>query len=148
VAGVISLLDPAAGVQVPVVTGLQSPGGLAYDAAASAIYYSESGAGRVTGLSLDTRVTLFAATGLTTPEGVALDGEGGLLVVEGDAQRLLRIDLATGARTVVATGLRTRAVGITAIPGFNLTADVAVRPTGEILITGSGDGSVVELKPR
>jgi sugar lactone lactonase YvrE len=55
------------------------------------------------------------ASELANPEGLAFDGEGGLLVVETGAGRLSRIDLATGAVEEIATGL---AVGLAAFPGI------------------------------
>ena len=43
--------------------------------------------------------------GLSQPEGLAVDRDGSLLVVEAGAGRLTRIDPATGVRSTVATGL-------------------------------------------
>ena len=46
------------------------------------------------------------AFGLSGPEGLAVDRDGSLLVVEASARQLTRIDPATGATSPVATGLR------------------------------------------
>ncbi len=78
---------------------------------------------------------------------MALDGHGGLLVVEGDAGRLTRIG-ADGSRATVATGLPTRAVGPSVIPGFNLSSDVLVRDGGGIVVSGDADGSLIALQPH
>jgi sugar lactone lactonase YvrE len=81
---------------------------------------------------------LMVASGLAAPEGLAVDHDGTLLVVEAAAHRLTRIDPATGGTTVLAEGL---ALGAEAIPSavsppigwFN---GVAVGPSGAIYVTG------------
>ena len=76
------------------------------------------------------------ASDLVNPEGLAFDDGGGLLVVESSAQRLSRIDLATGAVTVVAEALE---LGRPADPGGPPTGPingVAVGPSGAIYVTG------------
>jgi sugar lactone lactonase YvrE len=87
------------------------------------------------------------ATGLAAPEGVAVDGEGTVLVVEGDTGRLHRVDPDGGRRRLVASGLPTRTVGI-GLPLLNYSSDVLVRHDGTILVSGDGDGSLIQLQPR
>ncbi len=135
------------GSVIPQAFGLASPAGLAYDAGTNTAYVSESAAGRIHAFNLGDHGESFPATGLTDPEGVALDGHGGLLVVEGDAGRLTRIG-ADGSRATVATGLPTRAVGPSVIPGFNLSSDVLVRDGGGIVVSGDADGSLIALQPH
>jgi glucose/arabinose dehydrogenase len=84
------------------------------------------------------------ATGLSGPEGVGIDADGSLLVVEGDAGRLVRLDPAGGSPTVVATGLPTKTVGI-GLPLLNYSSDVLVRRDGSIVVSGDADGSLIEL---
>ena len=150
--GAVMLVDPANGNSLPLALGLLTPSGLAYDDATKKVYVSESATGRVYALSVNIpllRTTV--ASGLVNPEGLALDGAGGLLVVEGSAGRLSRVNLATKQKSVVATGLPTRLVGPgipPQLPMFDIPASVVRRASGEIVITGTGDGSVIRLAPR
>jgi sugar lactone lactonase YvrE len=152
VLGTVSSVDPSTtnGTASVVVAGLESPGGLAVDALAGRMYVSESGAGRIVAAPVAGGIPTLVTDdckgeALLTPEGVALDGQGSLLVVEAGAGRLLRIDLATRACAVVATELPTGLVGPV---GFNYTSDVLARPGGEILVTGDADGSIIALTPK
>jgi len=76
------------------------------------------------------------ASELANPEGLAFDGEGGLLVVETGAGRLSRISLATGAVDEIASGLE---VGLAAFPGIPpsfFLSGVTVDAAGAIYVTG------------
>jgi sugar lactone lactonase YvrE len=92
--------------------------------------------------------TLPVASGLAQPEGMALDADGGLLVVETAARQLSRIDLATGTVSVVAAGL---AVGVPALDGLPPTwlfDDVAVGPSGAIYVSENGRNVLTRIWPR
>jgi sugar lactone lactonase YvrE len=74
--------------------------------------------------------------GLTTPEGMVLDEDGTLLVVESMLGQLTRVDLDSGEMTVVADGLQ---IGIPAKPEWPPTwffSSVAIGEDGSIYITG------------
>ena len=86
---------------------------------------------------------------LVMPEGLALDQDGSLLVVEAGAGRLSRIDLTTSEVSVVADGLE---LGAPAIPGstpptfqFN---GVTVGPSGAIYVTGDMTNVIYRIWPR
>ncbi len=88
------------------------------------------------------------ASGLAQPEGLALDEDGSLLVVETGTRQLSRIDLATGAVSVVATGLD---VGMPALEGFPPTwwfDDVAVGSSGAIYVSENGRNVLTRIWPR
>jgi len=142
--GTVSDVDPGNGVKVPLLEGLRSPSGLAVDAARRTIYVSDTGAGRVVAVGLADHRSRVFARGLAAPEGVAVDGAGSVLVVEGDAGRLVRIDTATRARRTLADGLPTRTAGV-GLPGLNYSSDVLVRADGSIVVTGDANGSLIEL---
>lgn len=92
--------------------------------------------------------TVPVAFGLAQPEGMALDVDGSLLVVETGARRLSRVDLATGAISVVATGLD---VGMPALEGFPPTwwfDGVAVGPSGAIYVSENGRNVLTRIWPR
>jgi sugar lactone lactonase YvrE len=144
--GVVVAVDPATGRKTPVLQGLHSPSGLAFDGDHGVVYVSDTGTGRVLSVAFSGGAPSVVATGLTGPEGVAVDHDGSLLVVEGDAGRLVRIDPVHGTRTVVATGLPTKTVGF-GVPLMNYSSDVVVRRDGSIVVSGDVDGSLIELSP-
>ena len=144
--GAVLVVDPATGRRSPVLQGMHSPSGLAFDTGRDVVYVSDTGAGRVLSVAFAGGAPSVVATGLSGPEGVAVDRDGTLLVVEGDAGRLVRIDPARGSRSVVATGLPTRTVGF-GVPLMNYSSDVLVRRDGSIVVTGDVDGSLIELSP-
>ena len=132
----------------PVLQGLRSPSGLAFDRSTRTLYVSDTGGGRVLGvnLSMPAPSPFLVATGLASPEGVALGPDGRVLVVEGDTGRLFRVDPG-GRRRLEASGLATKTVGL-GLPLLNFSADVLVRRDGTIVVSGAADGSLVELTPR
>jgi sugar lactone lactonase YvrE len=143
--GAVFEVDPGTGSKTPVVQGLTSPSGLAFDPSRGVVYVSDTGGGRVLAVDLATRRPSVVASGLDTPEGVALDGDGSLLVVEGGTGRLLRVDPPGGGLTEVAAGLPTKTVGF-GLPLMNYSADVLVRSDGGIVVSGAADGSLTELR--
>jgi sugar lactone lactonase YvrE len=82
------------------------------------------------------------ASGLAGPEGLALDKQGNLLVVEAGANRLSRINLQTGVVSTVKEGLQTGATGIPGTPPTFSLNGVAVNKYGTIFATGDR-GNVV-----
>ncbi|HEV7536066.1 MAG TPA: hypothetical protein VGP90_10555, partial [Acidimicrobiia bacterium] len=147
--GTVFDVDVTSGRTVPVIQGLRSPSGLAYDAATGVAYVSDTGGGRVLGvnLSLPAPSPFLVATGLAGPEGVAVDHDGTVLVVEGDRGRLFRVDPRDSRRRLEASGLPTRAAGF-GLPLMNYSSDVLVRRDGSIVVSGDADGSLVELVAR
>lgn len=141
--GAVFAVDPANGLRTPLVQGLQSPSGLAFDRQRGVVYVSDTGGGQVLAIA-SSGARSAVATGLEHPEGVAVDRDGTLLVVEGDAGRLVRLDPRRGTRSVVATGLPTRTLGI-GLPLMNYSSDVLVRRDGSIVVSGNAEGSLVEL---
>jgi sugar lactone lactonase YvrE len=89
------------------------------------------------------------ATGLSGPEGLALDHDGGLLVVEAGAHRLSRIDLTTFDVTPLAEGLELRmAESSGLIPPTYSFNGVAVGPSGAIYVTGDTGNVLYRIWPR
>lgn len=149
--GAVLLVDPSSGARAPIAQDLAIPSGLAYDGRNQLVYVSEAATGRVLAVPLSSSIPVLVADGLATPEGLALEEDGGLLVLEGDLGTLTRIDLASGARSTVATGLPTRLRGPRippAQPLFNIPAGVLVRRNGDIIVSGDADGSLIRLRAR
>ena len=85
------------------------------------------------------------ASGLQGPEGLALDNEGRLLVVEATASMLSRVDLSTGIKTVLVEGLDLFGPGLGAPPTWGFDG-VAVGSTGDIYVSGAGATVVYKIK--
>ncbi len=85
------------------------------------------------------------AMGLSNPEGLAVDVEGNLLVVESGAGRVSRIDLETGIVSTVVEGLELGVVN-PGIPWSNFNG-VAVGSTGYVYVTGDIANVLYRLKP-
>ena len=108
------------GIPIIVPLGLASDGGT--------LYVGDWATGVIWAVGPGGAVPL--ATGLSFPEGLAVDGDR-LLVVETGAQRVLGIDLATGARSDVIVGL-----------DFTLDNPAGFFPFGNISSVAVGNGSI------
>ena len=116
--------------------GLAMPIGLA--AQGGSLWVSDAGMGQVLQVAADGQMLpepVLVVGGLMGPEGLAIAGDGSLLVVEAGAGRLTRIDLDTGETRLVADELALGHVSPTAVPTafFN---GVAVGQDGTIVVTG------------
>ena len=88
------------------------------------------------------------AQGLAGPEGMAVDRDGSLLVVEGTAGRVSRVRPQTGAVTPVVGGLALSLVGEGCCRrSGSSTASTSVRP-GAIYVAGDLGNLVYRLVPR
>jgi sugar lactone lactonase YvrE len=84
-------------------------------------------------------------TGLKQPEGIALDKQGRLLVLETGTQKLLRINPHNPHIEVLASEL---AIGLPAVPGYPpswLLSSVVVDDCGGIIITQDEDNSLLRV---
>ena len=101
------------------------------------------------GKSPETPTVLIGPGQLSNPEGLALDKEGRLLVVDTGTSRLLRIDLEdNNAVTTVVEGLE---LGAPALPGFppTFTFDgVDVTPSGDIYVSGAGANVIYRIPKK
>ncbi|MFW9984532.1 MAG: hypothetical protein ACFFCB_07375, partial [Candidatus Odinarchaeota archaeon] len=85
------------------------------------------------------------ATGLSNPEGLAVDLDGNLVVVESGAGRVSRINLETGEVSMLVDGLELGTTSPT-LPWGNFNG-VAVGHTGYIYVTGDKANLLYRLKP-
>jgi sugar lactone lactonase YvrE len=150
---VVSLLGTGSVVRAsdgfPLATGLFVPAGLAStgddlwvaDWASGIVWQIVSG-----GVPLEGPIPV--ATGLSSPEGLAVDLDGNLLVVESGAGRLSRIDLATGQVSTVATDLELGAVGTPSMPPTWVFNGVAVGERGDIYVTGDIGNVIYRITER
>lgn len=88
------------------------------------------------------------ASGLAAPEGLALDKDGHLLVVEAGADRLSRINLNTGAISTVKENLQAGDTGIPGMPPSFTMSGVAVSKSGRIFTTGDRGNVILSSRFR
>ncbi|HVP57670.1 MAG TPA: hypothetical protein VMU02_06195 [bacterium] len=131
--------------RVTLAKGLAAPAGLA--AAGDDLWVADWATGRVLqlvagGKSLGKPRTV--ASGLSYPEGLAVDRDGSLLVVEPEIGKLDRIDVATGEVRTVAEGFTPCLQDDHPTWIFN---GVAVGPSGAIYLTSDVDNLLYRIDP-
>ncbi|MCL6257688.1 hypothetical protein M3O96_01220 [Aquiflexum sp. TKW24L] len=129
----------------PAGTPIFAPSGLATDG--ETLWVADWATGSIWQLGSN-NIAVELATGLKNPEGLALDKEGGLLVVETGASQLSRIDLATGAVSKIADGLSLSKPAFGqdfALPPTNFFDGVAVGQSGDIYVSGGGRNVVYRI---
>lgn len=132
--------------RTPLATQLGVPTGLA--ATENELWVSDFATGKVLQLVAAGKVLAepkVIATGLVTPEGLALTKDGQLLVVESGAHRLSAIDLATGQVTSLVTGLGLGMAGPPSVPPPWTFNGVAVSPAGTIYVNGDIDNVLYRI---
>lgn len=128
------------GARSTIASGLFVPSGLA--ASGGDLWVTDWASGIVWQIVADGAPTMIpVAMDLANPEGIAVDRDGTLLVVESGAGRLTRI-LANGETVVLAAGLDLGAPAAPGTPPAWVHNGVAVGPSGAIYVTGDR-GSVV-----
>jgi sugar lactone lactonase YvrE len=125
----------AVGNRTTLLGGLHVPSGMA--ATQSEVWVADWASGLVWQVVGD-GAPRPVATGLANPEGLAVDSDGSLLVVESGAGRLTRIDPSTGVSSTVADGLVMDAPAPGGIPPTFVMSSVAVDSQGTILVSGAG----------
>ncbi len=88
------------------------------------------------------------AMGLSGPEGMAVDLDGSLLVVEGTAGRVSRVRPESGTVTPVVSGLELSTVGAGMLPPFATINGIAVGASGAIYVAADLGVKVYRLVPR
>jgi sugar lactone lactonase YvrE len=138
-----SVVRVTSGGRTPLITGppFYVPAGLA--ASGDNLWVSDWATGMVWQI-LPTVVPV--AMGLSFPEGLAVDRDGTLLVVEAGAGRLSRIDLPSRAVTTVAEGLSLGMPGGSGMVPTYFFNGVAVGPSGAIYVTGDKANVLYRLR--
>lgn len=134
-------------------SGLSDPVGVAFGPD-GALLVAESGAGRVVRLAGSTETVV---DGVQRPQGI-LVADGHLFIVDAGAKEVVDVDLDTGERQTIATGLP---VGpppgvepkpLKGMPPFSGPqgpfAGITMGRDGTLYISADGDGSVLALRPQ
>ena len=134
---------------VILASGLSVPAGLA--ATDDDLWVGDWASGIVWHIVADgipLEVPIQITEGLSNPEGLAVDLDGNLLVVESGAARLSRINLLTGETTVLVEGLKLGAESVLGYPPTWIFNGVAVGPSGAIYVTGDIANLLYRFRPR
>ena len=137
------MILPSDGVTVLVPAGLATDGDV--------LWVADWATGTVWQIGFDGRAPLDPvplASGLANPEGMAVDRDGSLLVVETGAGRLSRIDPTTGGVSVVTDGLEPGIQGPEYAPPTLFFDGVAVGPSGAIYVTDNVNNALLRIRPR
>lgn len=129
-------------------SGLGVPAGLA--AQGGDLFVSDFAAGTVLQVVDDGEVLtppVVIASGLAEPEGLAVDAQGRVLVVESGAGVLRRISPGSGTSTVLASGLKTGLEGYTGAPPAYVIAGVTTGPLGQIYVSGDRGNEIYRISP-
>ncbi|HMQ32254.1 MAG TPA: hypothetical protein PKD53_16100 [Chloroflexaceae bacterium] len=132
-----------AATRIALASGLGVPSGLA--ATADDLWAADWAAGTLLQLVADGQplaTPRVVAQGLRGPEGLALDRDGSLLVVESGAGAVTRVDPATGQMRSVATGLQFTGP-MPGAPPTTVMSSVAVGGDGTIYVTGGEPAGVI-----
>jgi sugar lactone lactonase YvrE len=126
----------------PLAIGLITPNGLAV--AGDSVYVTETMAGLVSRIDLNTGAKTIVAQGLKMPKGVAMMKDGVLAVVEAGAKRLVEI----GKDGKVSEIGRNLPIGLPAAAGTPpsyLPNGVAIGASGAIYMTSDLDNSILKF---
>ncbi|HET9877233.1 MAG TPA: SMP-30/gluconolactonase/LRE family protein [Mycobacterium sp.] len=134
-------------------SGLRDPVGVAI-APDGACLVTESGVGRVVRVTGSATQTL--VDDLTRPQGILVSGDR-LVIVDAGAKQVLAVDLDSGARHIIASGLPigpppgVQPKPLRGMPPFSGPqgpfAGIACGHDGTLFISADGDGSVLALHP-
>ena len=125
------------------IAPLGAASGLATDG--ETLWAADWASGDIWQIGFDGSDPEIVVSGLVNPEGLALDHEGDLLVVESGAFRLSRVNLSNGAVTVLVEDLDLFGPGLGAPPTWSFDG-VAVGKKGDVYISGSGGGVLYRIK--
>jgi sugar lactone lactonase YvrE len=127
-----------------IASGLNAPQALALaPGRPAAVYVLEAGAAQIARIELEGGKREVIAKDLARPNGLTVDANGKLYVIEAAQQRLVRIDPKTGAVTTVATGLPVGAPGLS-----SFSAGLAAGSRGVLYVSSDIENSVYRLSPR
>lgn len=136
------------GTRSVIAGGLSVPAGLA--ATDDDLWVADWATGTIWQLVADGSVLSqprLTAGGLHEPEGMAVDRDGSLLVVEAGEKRLARVDPATGQVTTVAGGLEVGLPGSAAAPPTWSLSSVAVARDGTIFVSADLADVIYRIRP-
>ncbi|MCG8492045.1 MAG: PQQ-binding-like beta-propeller repeat protein [Sneathiellales bacterium] len=129
-----------------IAKGLAGPLGLAI-AGKNAVYVTEL-SGVLSRVDLNTGNKTVIAEGLALPEGIDVDEKGIIYLAEVALKQVVKIDPATGEKTVIASNLPIGLPGIEGIPPSNVPTGIAVGKDGVVYVTSDLENAIYKLTPQ
>jgi sugar lactone lactonase YvrE len=111
-----------------------------------AVLVSEELGGRISRVEVGSGTVTPVASELDRPEGLALAPGGDLVVAEVGRQRIVRLDLETGQRSVLRRGLPIGLEGLPQAPRIYIPTGVAVALNGDVYVSSDIDAAVYRLR--
>jgi sugar lactone lactonase YvrE len=138
-AGRIAAVNLANGAKSVLTDGLEGP--LAMAVINGTLYVAESRAGRISAVDPATgEKEVFLSSGAGRPGALADDGQGNLLILDGAARQLLRVNPETLSLSVVATHLPVEYSTVGSYPGMEFPLPMDVSANGDIYFNTSERG--------
>lgn len=91
---------------------------------------------------------MVVASGLSNPEGLDIDEDGTLVVVETGLSQLSRIDLTTGDVTMIVDGLELSGPSLEGFPPTWFFDGVAIGQSGDIYVSGGGSNVIYRVNQK
>ncbi len=138
-AGQISTVSLKDGSKAVLTKDLEGP--LAMAMVDGTLYVAESKVGRISAVNPKTgKKSVFLASGVGKPGAIADDGQGNLLILDGAAQKLLRINPKTRAISIVAAHLPVEYATVGSYPVAEFPLSMDVDRAGNIYFNTSNRG--------
>jgi sugar lactone lactonase YvrE len=125
---------------------LAEPVGLALSADGKSLYVTDAGSGQIIKMSMDSGDQKVIQTGLSMPEGIAIDASGALFIVEAGARRILKISPG-GASETIADELPLGLKGYPGLPPSFLPSGIALDEDGVVYVSSDIDNTILQLTP-
>lgn len=146
-AGKITEISLKDGAKKTLTEGLEGP--LALAKIGNTLYVAEGRAGRVSQVDLATGKKQVFLTGLTgKPGALADDGAGNLLILDGAARRLIKVDPKTMAVSTVAENLPVTYSIVGSYPSVEFPPSMAVDGSGNIYMATAERGVIMLKKGK
>jgi len=130
--------------RVVLAENLTEPMGLAMSADGKSLYVTDAGSGQIIKIAMDSGDQTVVQSGLSMPEGIAIDDEGTLFIAEVGAQRILRISPG-GSSDTIADELPLGLKGYPGLPPSFLPSGIAVDKDGVVYVSSDIDNTILRL---
>jgi sugar lactone lactonase YvrE len=141
---VLRVFGPDGETRVVLAENLTEPMGLAISSDHKFIYVSDAGSGQIIKLELANGTQTVIKSGLSMPEGIAIDAQGTLFVAETGARRIIKI-APDGATETIADELPLGLKGYPGLPPSFLPTGIAVDKDGAVYVSSDILNSILRI---
>jgi glucose/arabinose dehydrogenase len=112
------------------------------------VYVTDYMPGNVVRVNLENGQRGIVCEGLNKPEGIAMAYDGRLLVAETGTQSVVSIDAASGARSVIASGIPMGLTLTTQLPPMGVPTGVAASADGALFVSADLTDSIWKISKQ